>query len=348
MIEAKSSGKLYWAGEYAVVVPNNTAIIKSVNKHLTVKIKKSNNCGIINTGISNIPISWSYHNGRVKFNRDKEREYIYDTILIMSEYIKEKGITPICFDLDIKSELKDENHVKYGFGSSAAIVVAMVKAISKLYNLELKKLEIFKLSSLVSLMMGSNSSMGDIAAASYENLIAYTSFDRKAIKKKMKTTSIYKLVHSPWEYLEIKELDNKLNMHCLVGWTKVVADSNQLVKKINKIKNTKDYKDFIKQSKEIVKNLSQAITNNDAENFKKNIAKNRDLLVKLGKSADVTIETKELKTLSDIANDYGEAAKLSGAGGGDCGIAFVFEESNIEKIAKQWEAHGITSLGVIM
>ncbi len=348
MIQSKASGKLYWAGEYAVVVPNNTAILKSVDKYLTVSITKSNGLGVINTGISNIPISWTYSDGKVKFNRDKEREYIYDTILVMSQYIIAKGITPICFDLDIKSELKDENNVKYGFGSSAAIVVAIVKAIAKLYNLNITKLEIFKLASIVSIMMGSNSSMGDIAAATYDSLIAYTSFDRNEIRKKIKTHSIYDLVNSKWKYLKIEELNNNLDMSCLVGWTSNMADSGEFVKKINRIKHTKNYKNFIKESKIVVENLVKAIEKNDIDEFKTNIERNRKLLSNLGIAAGLNIETVELRKLTSIANKYDEVAKLSGAGGGDCGVAFIFNKENVSKIENEWIENNIKSLGVIM
>ncbi len=347
MITSKACGKLYWAGEYAVVNPNNTAIIKNVNRYLTVSLKKSGTKGVINTGLSDIPINWQYIDNNVHFDREKEKEYIYDTLIVMTDYIKTLGITPICFDIDIQSELKSKDNIKYGLGSSAAIVVALVKSISKLYDLKLTKLQIFKLSCIVSIMMNSNSSMGDIAVASFDSLIAYTSFDREVIRQKMKTDCTYDIVNSDWQYLNIEVLQNRLTMSCLVGWTKVSASSSDLVNKINNIKHSLEYNKFVSDSKIVINHVKNAILSNDMVMFKEAIEQNRILLANLGKLAGVDIETKELHTLSQIAKKYGECSKLSGAGGGDCGIAFVFDENNVEKIIKDWEQSDIKNLGKI-
>jgi len=45
--------------------------------------------------------------------------------------------------------------------------------------------------------------------------------------------------------------------------------------------------------------------------------------------------------LSEIANKAGAAGKLSGAGGGDCGIAVCFSANVADKIRKQWQEAGL-------
>lgn len=348
MIKEYASGKLYWAGEYAIIAPNNTAIIKNVNRTLSACIEKTINKGIINTGISNNPITWKYKDGKIFFSQDKEREYIYDTIFVMNEYIKALGKELICFNLSIKSNLRDENNTKYGFGSSAAIVVAIVKSMAKLYELSLSSLETFKISSIVSIIMGSNSSMGDIAASSFEGLIAYSSFDRYEIRKKLEKQSIHSLVHEDWKYLRIRKIDNKLKPRAIVGWTKTEADSSEFIDKISKINTSKEYKNFVSSSQKVVLNIIKALETNDRELFKENIKENSNLLRELGYLAGANIETEPLRRLRECSESFGEVAKLSGAGGGDCGIAFVFNDENIAKISQKWEENSIEVLGEIM
>ena len=63
--------------------------------------------------------------------------------------------------------------------------------------------------------------------------------------------------------------------------------------------------------------------------FKKWIRQNRAIIRKMDDQASVDIETDKLKSLCDIAEKHGGAAKTSGAGGGDCGITIIHQ--NVDK-----------------
>ncbi|MDN6747937.1 MAG: phosphomevalonate kinase, partial [Brevibacterium sp.] len=58
------------------------------------------------------------------------------------------------------------------------------------------------------------------------------------------------------------------------------------------------------------------------------------------------IETEQLRSLCDIAETYGAAAKPSGAGGGDCGIALSEADLPTIDILREWERHGIQRLSL--
>ena len=45
--------------------------------------------------------------------------------------------------------------------------------------------------------------------------------------------------------------------------------------------------------------------------------------------------------MAEIAEKFGGAGKLSGAGGGDCGIAITFDKKISKKIEKEWEKNTI-------
>ena len=71
---------------------------------------------------------------------------------------------------------------------------------------------------------------------------------------------------------------------------------------------------------------------------------NRDLLVKLASFSGLNIETPLLKTLIETASDLGGAAKTSGAGGGDCGIALLTDTNQVSTLINRWQAAGIEPL----
>ena len=64
----------------------------------------------------------------------------------------------------------------------------------------------------------------------------------------------------------------------------------------------------------------------------------------MSEQTGVVIETPLLKELCQIAIRHGGAAKTSGAGGGDSGIAFVFSKKQIKPIKDEWKNKGITPL----
>ena len=74
------------------------------------------------------------------------------------------------------------------------------------------------------------------------------------------------------------------------------------------------------------------------------IEQNRILLAGLSRISGRVIETAELTRLVEIARGHGAAAKSSGAGGGDCGIALCPPATDIAAMRTAWEAAGVRPL----
>ena len=91
----------------------------------------------------------------------------------------------------------------------------------------------------------------------------------------------------------------------------------------------------------LVKDLIEYWKKNDRQGIIQNMRKNEDYLRELGHKSGVGIETQDLKMLSDIANECGAAGKLSGAGGGDCGIAVAFGKETADNVKEKWKDNNI-------
>ena len=72
------------------------------------------------------------------------------------------------------------------------------------------------------------------------------------------------------------------------------------------------------------------------------LRKNVIILRELTNKSKIDIETKELRKLAEISEKYGGAGKLSGAGGGDCGIVISFNNENMKKISEALKKEGFT------
>src|SRR5262249_57303041 len=70
------------------------------------------------------------------------------------------------------------------------------------------------------------------------------------------------------------------------------------------------------------------------------------LLVRLGAELDLPLVTPALATLVRTANRVGAAAKPSGAGAGDCGIALATSATQAAAVRAAWQDAGILPLPV--
>ena len=349
LITEKAPGKLYIAGEYAVVENGYPAILVALDQFVTCSIEESA------AEVGKI-ISRQYHNNALQWhrlgeqmvvdNRDNPFSYILSAIKVTEEYARSFARELRIFDLHIDSQLDSDSGKKYGLGSSAAVTVATVKALCRFYNLPVTKDEIFKLAAIAHFEVQGNGSLGDVAASVYGGWIAYHSFDRQWLAQQRKYLDLRTLVDLPWPDLKIESLKAPSNLQLLIGWTGKPASTSQLVDKISlfKARQQKEYRQFLEDSKHCIQRMVDGFHNADLKKKKNEIRYNRELLKQLGTNSGVHIETPVLNKLCEIAEDFGGAAKTSGAGGGDCGIVAIDRDSNFKLVLKKWAANKIEQL----
>ena len=131
-----------------------------------------------------------------------------------------------------------------------------------------------------------------------------------------------------------------------MGWTGAPASTPALVAGVQAGSRGADdvYSSFLRASQDTLASLTTAIEDDDAGQVMSAITRNRVLLVQLGRISGRVIETPELTRLVEIARDHGAAAKSSGAGGGDCGIALCPPDKDIAAMSSAWRAASIQPL----
>jgi len=321
----KTGGKLYIAGEYSVLIPNQSAIIKNIDIFMKAEIKFSEKYSIY---------SDMYDYSVTLEEDDGNYSLITETVKIVNKYLQLKGLEIQPFDMKITGKM-EKNGKKYGIGSSGSVTVLTIKAMAKLYSYDISSEELFKLSSYVLLKGGDNGSMGDIACISYGSLVMYTSFDRNFIKEKMKNSSLAEIMNLEWGY-KIEKIHCPEKYEFLVGWTGIPSISGKM---IIEVKNSIN-KEFLEKSEEIIRNLKNGIEQGNKKIISENVEENSKLLKMLHEK----IYSRKLLELVESAEELDICAKSSGAGGGDCGIAISFNRNDTEKLLERWESKGIELL----
>lgn len=345
--KVKVPGKLMIAGEYAILEPLQNGVVIAVDRFITAEIKWSeeNILSLPQLGLQQI--SWINNGDYPMFNSiDSRLTFIIHAIQIMNQFFKEQCVNCKNFKLTITSELANKEGRKYGLGSSAAIVVAIVSSMLAFNKIQLSKEQIFKLAAIAHLKAQGNGSGADIAASVFGGWIHYSSYQPYWVLNELeKGTKIRALLNKTWPNLFISSLSPPRSLEFCVGWSKEVAKTGPMVQKIQRLRFTKPhlYDLFLEESSNAVDRIVKGFVTDDYKIVMTGISENRQALRKLGEFAVVPIETPKLKVLIDLADKYGKA-KSSGAGGGDCGIAFIQNMDQKEELYKDWRKEGIIPL----
>lgn len=290
MIHSSAPGKLMLFGEHSVVY-GNPCIATSINKRLDVYLNDKNDNGknrkdttIDALGIkSKFPSNFEQH------------KFLNLTIAKFFEKYGEKN-----FELTTKPMPK-------GLGSSSAVVVAAVKALSAFYNLTLSNDEIFKFSyDIVKEGQNGKASGYDIAVAVYGGTIRYEN----------KNGDIY-----------IKKLKNIRNLIAID--TGVKSSTTELVREISekREKYGQIFGGIFKIINKIVDEGEKKITDENYEGLGELMNVNHGILNAMG------LSTYEIENLIEGIKPYCYGAKISGAGRGDYIIAICKEQSKNDLMA---------------
>jgi phosphomevalonate kinase len=309
-------GKLYVVGEYAVIYPGYPAVILATQRNIRATIEASNRFHLKN------------ENSQIIFDdlnaSDEFWKYAIAAISVFYEFLMENDYPVLPVSITLESDLESEDGRKLGLGSSGAVVAAIIKGLSKYYNQPLDAISIFKLCVISQKRLNVSGSFGDLAAAVFGGIIRYTRFADFDM-----SGSITQLIESDWPQSSIAYLSFPFELNLVVGWTGEPASTQHRVDWLSKFNDDQAYNHLVSQSEKIVDDLIQSRLVTD---FMDCIHRYREWLKRLEEFTHLIIETPRIETFIDICIGYGGAAKSSGAGGGDCAIAFFAHPMNISDI----------------
>ena len=181
-MQVQTCGKLYLAGEYAVLSPGYAALIKNIPIYMRAEIEAADSYELDSDLFSH----------KASLEPDADYGLIQETIQLMNDYLSllQRPLRP--FALTIRGKMEKDGR-KFGLGSSGSVVVLTIKAMAAFYQLKLSSDLLFRLAAVVLLKRGDNGSMGDLACIAYKQLVYYRSFDRQAIRQRLFDTSLLEI-----------------------------------------------------------------------------------------------------------------------------------------------------------
>lgn len=354
---AKAPGKLFLAGEYAVVTSQQTAILITVDAFLTVTCSESNDeMGVFTTNQAKHPFQWIRGENQVFSTTPNAESFnlIWITLDTVLRYYEGCGmpletIHQYC-NINIDSELDHPSGEKFGLGSSAAVTVALIDALLQFFNYDTvsgkeRRLLIYKLAVIAQAKLGLSGSFGDIAATSFTGMIFYQNFERSWFNKQPKQTAedIKLLIDTHWPHLIIRPLNVNTDWTLSVVWSKTASSTEQMLTALPTM-DDRQKNLFLLQSKQQVAMIKEAAELNQFQLFSQGIWGNFTTIKKYTRDLQRPYLTDSFEKAEQLATSQKQTFKVSGAGAGDCAYAISPNQTSAHELQATWRANGLTVL----
>lgn len=326
-IVARAPGKLFLLGEYAVL-DGAPAVVAAVDRYVEVelaprpearlRLRSDQNASELEFPAALPPAP----GGDVPFFDFALAAYA--AALRSYPALAQRG-----FDVTLRSAANASAGTKLGFGSSAAITTALVAAFDTAATgtmAERSGLLARALSAHCAAQRGVGSG-ADVAASVYGGVLCFTPCAAAGLP-------------------EITPLGLPAAARWLVGWTGTPASSVDLVRRYLALGNGSAAlrHEFVAASTAAVRDLIATCQRGELPSAAIDDA--AWAIENLASRSGLGVLTPVLRRLIAVARAHGGSAKVSGAGGGDCGIALLARDGDVNAVAAAWRTAGVTPVDV--
>ncbi|KAB2346913.1 phosphomevalonate kinase [Actinomadura rudentiformis] len=365
MITRTAPGKLFVAGEYAVLEPGCPAVLVAVDRYATVTVTAINGPTALSSdragelvlprrpssqslgGRPNRPTNEPHVESDVEAAKSGSFSYVLSAVRVVERLVAERGMPTCCFHLSISTDLAAPDGRKLGLGSSGAVTVATCDALARFYRLRLGREELYRLAMLATLAVAPDASGGDVAASVFGGWLLYCAPDRQSVASLADGGGIAAALDAPWRGLTLQPLPAPVAAHLEVGWTgEPAATTDQVRRLLDGRYRAAHHRTFLNVSTDCVSTLVYWLTHGDVTRMQEQIRCARHVLGALDRQMSLGWMTPRLRALCAAADAIGAAAKPSGAGGGDCGIALLRrdQQHQVAELHDRWKREGVQPL----
>ena len=326
MIEARAPGKLVLSGDYAVLF-GAPAIAASVNRYARVSLEPRSKPGLHITSTGAVSGDWVFEPASIGqlLSDMAEIPELGLTALVLGALNEKKCLPDLAngsrLAMDTR-ELAAGDTGKYGLGSSAAVLVALLAVLQARgkaggLDVQIDFASLHAQGHLLHQRFQSGRGSGiDIAVASHGGCVAFSSSNEPGTQP------------SP----EAREWPEGLQ--ALVIWTGISASTSMALNTISRAQHQSSpaFRTALESLLSSARRLASAFRSDGTVPWLQAVTEQYVALERFGKAVDVDIVSEPHRRIHDICSRYGWVYKPSGAGIGDCGIAFASEASDTDRL----------------
>ena len=321
-------GKLFLAGEYFVVNGDSDAILIPTKKGIKIEIQSSSD-EYYHLHTKDKTYSWM----KGKHKNLHINAYVDRAIDLVFSFLHEQNIKTWPMTIKIRSSLESVQGQSYGFGSSGAVVIGLLKSITRYVHLKLSNLEVYKLAVLAMNEERNHASFADLALSAFEEPILYHVFDKEWFSK-LDKKDYYGSMKKPWKDLKIEPVKLKWGNSIVVN-SGVKSQSILMVKRFQTLVDEKTYQQYLEEFLPLM----------DKVKVDKNVTileEIQTLYKNLSQKSFGDYWIKEYDEILQLCSDSCSFAKVSGAGGGDNLILFFEVAKHMNICSSKLKDQGFT------
>lgn len=308
----EACGKVFLAGEYAVLEAGRPALVAGVDRKLHATLET----GGRGLRLVHAPSGLLWDGGRPP----PELRFAARAAELAQRFCGGDSGARIVFE----DEFTLGGH-KLGLGGSAAACVLAVRAVCAAAGHALEGEDLVSLALAAHWAeQGGEGSGADVAAAALGGVLEVRS--RIAWRSPEEVMGMTAQAIAASRPLEIRRLPAPAPLRLLLAYVGKPADTRALVRSVREFA-AGDRTAWARRAGEIAAaadKLSHALSSNDAEGALEAVRAGAAAMAALGEAAKAPIVTADLARACAIASAAGAAAKPSGAGGGDCAVIVAF------------------------
>lgn len=297
MKKSSAPGKVFLFGEHAVVY-DQPAVLCAVDRRVTAKAEtRDDDTDVITAddlSVSGLTVSFDRETGETTVRNagegvENSLDYVHTAV--------EKTRSEVGSDMSVEVEIESELPVGAGLGSSAAVVVSTIHAVSRELGEGLERERIAEIGHEVELEVQGSASPSDTFTSTMGGMTY------------VEPSSDLRTLDTP-------------DFRFVVGYDGKSAPTGEMVAGVRELKESSEVaNDLIESIGDITREGVKAAEEGDRERVGELMNLNHGLLESLG------VSSASLSRMVWSARDLGAyGAKLTGAGGGGCTVALVDDE----------------------
>jgi phosphomevalonate kinase len=307
-VTARAPGKLFLTGEWAVL-RGAPALVAAVDRHAVVTIE---------SGTNGIEIESRAEGRRDRYEPASDAALPGGDAGAVLAAVRQRGEPPRALHVVVDSRAFLLGERKLGLGRSAATLVAAAAALGGDED-HARILERALVAN--ALFQEGHGSGADVAAATHGGVIEACQRDGR---------------------LRVARRALPAGLHLIAGWTGTSAHTPPLLARFAAAGTPP----ALAELSAAAVAAADACARDDAAGLLAAVDRSAALLARLGSEIDLPLVTPELTALVRAANRVGAAAKPSGAGGGDCGIALATSAAQAVAVRAAWQEASIMPLAI--
>ncbi|MDC3239541.1 hypothetical protein OAU43_00225 [Gammaproteobacteria bacterium] len=320
-IESTASGKAFFSGEY-MALDGGRAIILSTPQSAKVSISENNErINILFSSMSDRSYPFLIDEKKKIVWLEEDPKHLGD---ILNEGISQfnKAFSGKSITIDTSDFFYRER--KIGIGSSAAVSVALTKALNKLLNLRLAS------NAMIDYSRQIHNRSQDSHGSGFDVIASFT-------KERALSCQLYG--HESYKHEKI-QLPEEIKIFAVVN--NACSQTSQMINRYEAAK--KKYKDYFSnhapKMKSELDHLHDAIFKNDSSSMMTYLIRYNELLLEMDNKFSIGVFDHHHE-LINLAKDHGVFYKPSGSGGGDLGLLISPDKIRLDKICKELASQGL-------